>query len=33
MFSDDIVSCYKDTAELRLFHDLQMKAIPRVGLY
>src|SRR5258708_22489629 len=27
-FSDEVVSCYKDTAELGLFPDLQMKGIP-----
>jgi hypothetical protein len=25
MFSDEIVSCYKDPAELVLFHDVEMK--------
>jgi hypothetical protein len=27
MLSDEIVSCYNDTAELALFHDVQMKGI------
>jgi hypothetical protein len=27
MFSDEIVSCYRDTAELVLFHDVEMKSI------
>jgi hypothetical protein len=26
MFSDEIVSCYKDPAELVLFHDVEIKA-------
>jgi hypothetical protein len=26
MFSDEIVSCYKDPAELVLFHDAEVKA-------
>jgi hypothetical protein len=25
MFSDEIVSCYKDPAELGLFHDVEIK--------
>jgi hypothetical protein len=28
VFSDELVSCYKDTTELGLFPDLQMKGIP-----
>jgi hypothetical protein len=31
MFSDEIVSCYKDTAELVLFHDVEMKGHIREG--
>jgi hypothetical protein len=27
MFSDEIVSCYKDTAELVLFRDVQVRGI------
>jgi hypothetical protein len=27
MFSDEIVSCFKDPAELVLFHDVEMKGI------
>jgi hypothetical protein len=33
MFSDEIVSCYKDPAELGLFHDVQMKGIPAGGSF
>src|SRR5258708_5744209 len=31
MFSDEIVSCYKDPAELVLFHDVEMKGHMREG--
>ena len=31
MFSDEIVSCYKDPAELVLFHDVEMKGHIREG--
>jgi hypothetical protein len=27
MLSDEIMSCYEDTAELVLFHDVEMKSI------
>jgi hypothetical protein len=33
MFSDEIVFCYKDTAELVLFHDVEMElAYPGRGI-
>ncbi len=31
MFSDEIVSCYKDPAELVLFHDVEIKGHIREG--
>ena len=31
MFSDEIVSCFKDPAELVLFHDVEMKGHIREG--
>jgi hypothetical protein len=31
MFSGEIVSCYKDPAELVLFHDVEMKGHIREG--
>jgi hypothetical protein len=31
MFSHEILSCYKDPAELVLFHDVEMKGHIRVG--
>src|SRR3979411_179810 len=31
MFSDEIVSCYKDPAELVLFHDVEIKGNIREG--
>jgi hypothetical protein len=33
MFSDEIVSWYKDPAELGLFHDVQMKGVPAGGIF
>jgi hypothetical protein len=30
-FSDEIVSCYKDPAELVLFHDIEMEGHIREG--
>jgi hypothetical protein len=32
-FGDEIVSCYKDTAELVLFRDVQMKGILAGGSF
>jgi hypothetical protein len=33
MFRDELVSCYKDTAELVLFHDVKMKGHTRRGRF
>jgi hypothetical protein len=33
MLSGEIVSCYNDTAELVLFHDVQMKGILAGGSF